>query len=145
MLKTYVRVKWYFKEILPLFLGASFIIWLGKLCGLFDLALKALERPVTLIGLPPEAAKVFLFGFFRRDYGAAGLYDLNKLGLINGNQLLIACIALTLFLPCVAQLLMNVKERGLKTALGISLFVLFFSFSAAFTINLILTALNINL
>jgi ferrous iron transport protein B len=28
--------------------------------------------------LPAEAAVAFLFGFFRRDYGAAGLYDLQK-------------------------------------------------------------------
>ncbi|MFC1514791.1 nucleoside recognition domain-containing protein [Candidatus Omnitrophota bacterium] len=143
VVKTYVRVKWYFKEILPLFMIASFLIWLGKLTGIFALLIKILERPVTLVGLPPETAKVFLFGFFRRDYGAAGLYDLNKLGLLDGRQLVVACIALTLFLPCVAQLLMNIKERGWKTALGISIFVLFFSFCAAFAVNLILTSLNI--
>ncbi len=89
--------------------------------------------------LPPEAARVFLLGFFRRDYGAAGLYDLNKTGILSGGQLVVACVALTLFLPCIAQFLITVKERGVKTGVVISVFILFFSFSVAFAVNLILS------
>ena len=136
--KSYVRVKWYFKEVLPLFLVASFFIWLGQLTDLFDILIRMLRRPIELIGLPEQAAKIFLFGFFRRDYGAAGLYDLNKQGLLDGVQLVVSCVALTLFLPCIAQFLMNVKERGWKVGLGISVFILFFSFSVAYIVNLIL-------
>lgn len=143
--KTYVRVKWYFKEILPLFLIASVFIWAGKITGLFGIAIAILRKPVELIGLPPEAAQIFLFGFFRRDYGAAGLYDLNKLGLLNGVQLTVACVALTLFLPCIAQFLMNVKERGWKTGLGISALVLVLSFGTAYLLNLILVNLGVAL
>ncbi|MFH1644998.1 MAG: nucleoside recognition domain-containing protein [Candidatus Omnitrophota bacterium] len=141
--KTFLRVKWYFKEVIVLFVAASFIIWLGELIGLFSKLVKLLEAPVKLIGLPAETAKAFLFGFFRRDYGAAGLYDLNKAGILNGVQLVVACVALTLFLPCVAQFIINVKERGIKTALGISVFVLFFSFSVAYVLNQVLLMMNI--
>ena len=144
-IKTYVRVRWYFKEIMPLFLWASFFIWMGELTGLFGLIIKLLHKPVQLIGLPAEAAKIFLFGFFRRDYGAAGLYDLNKQGVLSGVQLVVASIALTLFLPCIAQFLMNVKERGWKTGLGISVFILFFSFCVAYIVNTILTKLGVTL
>ncbi len=140
--KTYVRVKWYAKEVLPLFLLASVFIWLGKLTHLFDLVINLLQKPVKFIGLPPEAAKIFLFGFFRRDYGAAGLYDINKEGLLNGTQLVVSCVVLTLFLPCIAQLLMSIKERGWKTGLGISFFTLFFSFGVAYLVNLILSRLG---
>lgn len=143
--KTYVRVKWYFLEILPLFLLASVLIWLGKLTRLFDLLVFLFTKPVTMIGLPKEAAKVFLFGFFRRDYGAAGLYDLHKDGLLTGDQLLVACVALTLFLPCIAQFLMNLKERGWKTGVGISLFTLLIAFAIAFMVNLVLNKLGIRL
>jgi ferrous iron transport protein B len=143
--KTYARVKWYFKEIMPLFLGASALIWLGQLTRAFDAVTYLLSFPVRWIGLPPESARVFLFGFFRRDYGAAGLYDLQKLGLLSGTQLVVACVALTLFLPCIAQLLMNVKERGWKTGLGISAFTLFFSFGVAYVLNVVLTALGVTL
>jgi len=143
--KTYVRVKWYFKEILPLFLAASVLIWAGQITGTFSLVIHLLEKPVRLIGLPSEAAKIFLFGFFRRDYGAAGLYDLNKTGALTGVQLVVACIALTLFLPCIAQFLMNVKERGWRTGLAISVFILFFSFGVAFAVNFVLCNLGITL
>jgi ferrous iron transport protein B len=137
--KTYVRVKWYFKEIMPLFILASVFIWFGQLTRLFDVVINLLKKPVELIGLPVEAAKVFLFGFFRRDYGAAGLYDISKQGALNDVQLVVACVALTLFLPCVAQFLMNVKERGWKTGIGISVFILMISFGAAYAVNYILT------
>jgi ferrous iron transport protein B len=139
LIKTYVRVKWYFKEIMPLFILASVFIWFGQLTRLFDVVINLLKKPVELIGLPVEAAKVFLFGFFRRDYGAAGLYDISKQGALNDVQLVVACVALTLFLPCVAQFLMNVKERGWNTGIGISVFILMISFGAAYAVNYILT------
>ncbi len=143
--KTYVRVVWYLKEIMPLFLAASALIWLGHLTRLFDVLLQLLAKPIALIGLPPECSKIFLFGFFRRDYGAAGLYDLNKQHLLNNAQIAVACVALTLFLPCVAQLLMNMKERGWKTGVAISAITLLVSFSAAFLLNAVLSGLQVNL
>ena len=139
LMKTYTRVQWYFKEIMPLFILASFCIWVGQVTKLFDVFINLLKGPVRLIGLPPEAARVFLLGFFRRDYGAAGLYDLNKTGILSGGQLVVACVALTLFLPCIAQFLITVKERGIKTGVVISVFILFFSFSVAFVVNLLLS------
>ncbi|MBT9175273.1 MAG: Fe(2+) transporter FeoB [candidate division WS2 bacterium] len=78
--KTYTRVEWYFKEILPLFILASIFIWVGRVTEVFDLMVRLLEYPVQWIGLPKESAVAFLFGFFRRDYGAAGLYDLKIAG-----------------------------------------------------------------
>lgn len=143
--KTWSRLKWYFFEILPLFIFASILIWLGQITGIFSILVKLLEHPVRWIGLPAKAAVSFLFGFFRRDYGAAGLYDLKKLGLLSGNQLVVACITLTLFLPCVAQLLMNIKERGLRMGIAMSLFILFFSFSIGYLVNIILTLFNLRL
>ena len=143
--KTYVRVKWYFSEIFPMFIFASVLIWMGQLTGLFNLFTKALTYPIRWIGLPDKAAVAFLFGFFRRDYGAAGLYDIKKAGLFSGNQLVVACITLTLFLPCIAQFLMNVKERGWKTGVAISIFILFFSFSIGFLVNLVLNSMGVNL
>ncbi len=145
LIKTFARVKWYLKEILPVFILASVMIWLGKLTGLFEAVIRALEVPTRLMGLPRESAHVFLFGFFRRDYGAAGLYDLAREGVLTGVQLVVACIALTLFLPCVAQFLVNIKERGWKTAIAISAFVLVFSFTVAAAVNYALLFLGVSL
>ncbi len=119
------------------------MIWIGQVTGLFEACIRLFRYPVRLLGLPPEAASVFLLGFFRRDYGAAGLYDLNKSGALTGVQVVVACVALTLFLPCIAQFLMNIKERGLRTGLLISAVTLVFSFVVAFGLNLVLTALGV--
>lgn len=143
--KTGSRLSWYFKEILPLFIFASVLIWLGQITGIFGVLVKLLEYPIRALGLPDQAAVAFLFGFFRRDYGAAGLYDLKKIGLLSGNQLVISCIALTLFLPCIAQLLMNVKERGIRMGIAMSVFILFFSFSIGYLVNLAFVLLHIHL
>jgi ferrous iron transport protein B len=145
IIKTYSRVHWYFKEIFPLFILASVFIWLGQLTGLFDLLVRGLEYPVRLLGLPDKAAVSFLFGFFRRDYGAAGFYDLKKMGLLRGDQLVVAAVTLTLFVPCVAQFLMNIKERGMRVGLGLSLFVLLFSFGIGYLVHIILATLGLKL
>lgn len=127
--KTYTRIVWYFREVLPLFVLASILIWAGRATGLFDLAVRGLKPVVHLLGLPDEAAVAFLFGFFRRDYGAAGLFDLHRGGAMTGNQLAVAAVTLTLFLPCIAQFLMMKKEHGTRLALamGAGIFVLAFA------------------
>lgn len=143
LVKTYTRMEWYFREVFPLFVLASVIIWLGRLTGLFDLTVSALVPLVRWIGLPDEAAVAFLFGFFRRDFGAAGLYDLRTA--MSGAQLLIATTTMTLFLPCIAQFSVTIKEHGWKTALVISAFIFPFAFLVGGLLNWILTALGVAL
>ena len=136
--KTYTRMQWYFVEIVPLFILASILIWFGNLTGLFGLLVNWMQPIVNFIGLPDQAAEAFLFGFFRRDYGAAGLYDLQKAGLLSPRQLAVAASTLTLFVPCIAQFSMMLKERGTKTAIGMSAFIFPFAFAAGFVLNWIL-------
>lgn len=143
--KTYTRVEWYFKEILPLFIYASVFIWLGKLTGVFDWTIKVLEYPVQWIGLPKQSAVAFLFGFFRRDYGAAGLYDLKTAGQLSGIPLVVAVTTMALFVPCVAQFSMTVKERGMKMALGMAAFIFPFALLVGFLLNVILNFLGVKL
>ena len=143
--KTWVRMKWYFWEILPLFIWASVFIWLGRLTGLFELVIDGIKPLVTAIGMPPETAPIFLYGFFRRDYGAAGLFDIQQQGNLTGNQLVVAAIVLTLFLPCIAQLQMLIKERGLKTTILMVLFIVPFAFFIGYCVNFGLTVLGVNL
>jgi len=136
--KTYVRMYWYFKEVLPLFILASILIWIGNLTGIFELLINGIKPVVNLLGLPGETAEIFLFGFFRRDYGAAGLFDLQSAGIMGGRQLVVAAATLTLFIPCVAQFAMMVKERGIKTALAMAAFIVPFAFGAGFILNRLL-------
>lgn len=141
IIKTYTRLIWYFKEVIPLFIYASILIWVGRITGIFDFLLKVIAYPLKFIGLPYEAAKIFLFGFFRRDYGAAGLYDMHKQGVFNNNQLLILAVMLTLFLPCIAQFIMTIKERGIKMGLSIAGFVLVFSILVGYLLHFVINIL----
>ena len=141
--KTLARVTWYLKEILPIFIGVSVVIWLGQMVGLFQLLLGLLHAPLAMLGLPAKAAPAFLFGFFRRDYGAAGLYDLHASGVLDMNQVVVAAVTLTLFLPCVAQFITMVREQGLKVGLAIGCFVLAFSFATGLALHLALSATGV--
>ena len=141
--KTYVRLKWYFAEILPLFIFASVLIWAGKLTGLFDVIVRVLEPVMVWLGLPQEAAPIFLYGFFRRDYGAAGMFDLHSSGILTGQQLVVAAVTLTLFIPCIAQLQFMFKERGVKNTIAIATFVICFAFSLGYFLNQLLTIIQV--
>lgn len=145
LVKTYTRVHWYLKEILPFFLIASVVIWLGQIVGIFEILVNALAVIVQAIGLPKETAVAFLFGFFRRDYGAAGLYDLHNAGTLGGVSLVVAAVTLTLFVPCIAQFMITAKERGWKTAIAMAAFIFPYAFFVGWLVNLALTTLGVRL
>jgi ferrous iron transport protein B len=133
--KTYTRMQWYFMEILPLFVLASVLLWLGKITGFFEKLVNAMTPVMASIGLPKETAVAFIFGFFRRDYGAAGLYELQTKGLMDARQLTVAAVTLTLFIPCIAQFLIMKKERGWKVASAIGVFVSLLAFGSGYLLN----------
>ena len=140
--KTAARMEWYFVEVFPMFILASVLIWIGRVTKVFDLLVKLISYPVRAIGLPPETAQVFLYGFFRRDYGAAGLYDVQREGLLSDAQLVVAAVTLTLFVPCIAQFLVMGRERGWRTTLAVVGVVISISFIVGFTVNLALKAVG---
>ncbi len=143
--KTLSRMTWYFQEVLPLFILASVLIWIGQMTGAFQFLIRCIEPVAGWMGLPPQAAKIFLFGFFRRDYGAAGLYELQMGGVLTGNQLTVAAIALSLFLPCIAQFLVMGKERGWRTAFAIGATTLALALVAGLTVHHLLLLTGIEL
>jgi ferrous iron transport protein B len=141
--KTYSRMHWYFLEILPLFILASVLLWIGKITFFLDRMADWGGVLMSALGLPRETAVAFIFGFFRRDYGAAGLFDLQTKGLLNPRQLTVAAVTLTLFIPCIAQFLIIKKERGMKIAAAIGLFVSTLAFGSGYLLNRTLLATGI--
>ncbi len=140
LVKTLTRMQSYFVEILPLFLVASVVLWAGKMTGTLQNVIGVFSPIVTAIGLPVEVTTAFVFGFFRRDFGAAGLYDLQSSGVLNVAQLTVAAVTLTLFVPCVAQFLVMLKERGVKVSVIIFVFVTVLAFSSGWFLNKFLLA-----
>jgi len=118
--KTRLRVWWYLGEAVPLFLAGTVLLFvLDRLHMLGYLA--AAGRPIVtnLLGLPESTAQIFVMGFLRRDYGAAGLFQLAHSGQLSGVQAVVALTVMTLFVPCVANFLVMVRERGLRTGVTI--------------------------
>jgi ferrous iron transport protein B len=149
LLKTRYRMQWYLKEAVPLFLygtlalftldkiavgGRTLLVWLQVAAG-----------PVLsgLLHVPAETATVFVLGFLRRDYGAAGLFDMVRDGMLTAPQAIVCLIVLTLFVPCLASFLVIIKEQGLKRALAISGFILPYAILVGTAVGWILRTLDI--
>ena len=143
--KTLVRVKWYLGEAVPLFLIGTVLLFVLDRVGGLD-AIASASRPVVtgLLGLPPRAAEVFVMGFLRRDYGAAGLFKMAHDGSLSNVQAVVALTVMTLFVPCVANFLMIVKERGLRIGLAILSFVTLIAVGTGVALNALLGALHVS-
>lgn len=139
--KTWTRLVMYIKELIPIFILISVIIWALDLVGIFQIITAIITPLVNAIGLPGSTTPSFILGFFRRDFGAAGLMSIKNT--LTGVQLLVAAITLTLFLPCVAQFMIMIKERGLKLALLIAVISIALAFTMGFLVNVILTGFGI--
>lgn len=124
LIKTLARLEWYIKEAVPLFLLGTFLLFLLDWFHLLPGFIHAAEPIVThWLGLPPEAAAAFLLGFLRRDFAATNLFVMESQGLLSPIQVVVAMVTITLFVPCIASVFMIIKERGLKTALGMLVFI----------------------
>lgn len=119
--KTFGRVEWYLKEAVPLFILGTFILFvLHKLNLLNTLEKAASPFIVGFLDLPAKTTEAFILGFLRRDYGAAGLFAMSQQGLLTPVQAAVSLVTITLFIPCLANFFMIIKERGIKTALWIT-------------------------
>jgi ferrous iron transport protein B len=130
-IKTVSRINWYLKEVIPLFVIGTGVLFLFDRFGLL-VRLARFGEPVVngWLGLPPEMANAFLVGFMRRDFGAIYILDAATGGdpLLTGHQILVAMVTITLFMPCFANFLMIAKEHGQKVAWAMSAFIFPFAF-----------------
>ena len=144
LVKTMVRIEWYLKEAVPLFILGTLILFTADKTKILPFIEKIASPVVTgLLGLPPQTTGSFIIGFLRRDYGAAGLFSLQKQGLLNTEQIVVSLVTITLFIPCIANLFVIIKERGMKTALAITAFIFPFSFLVGGILHRILLWLKI--
>jgi len=139
VVKTLARIEWYLKEAVPLFiLGTLFLFIMHQTQGLAVLEQVATPIIVHLLGLPAKATEAFIVGFLRRDYGAAGLFILARDGLLDPRQILVSLVTITLFIPCIAQFFMMIKERGWKKTFYISAVVFPIAFGVGGLLNFLL-------
>jgi len=140
LMKTLGRIEWYLKEAVPLFvLGTLILFVLDKTHLLHRIEDAASPLVVKFLGLPREATTAFILGFLRRDYGAAGLFELSKKGLLNENQIIVSIVTLTLFIPCLASFFMIIKERGMRTSFLMFGLITFFALLIGGGVRMLLT------
>lgn len=114
--KTSARVYGFLWEAAPIFAGGVVLVAVMQESGVL-LTIQQALTPITVhwLQLPASSAQAFVMGLVRRDFGAAGLYALP----MSATQKLTASITITLFVPCVASMLVMWKERGWREAAAI--------------------------
>lgn len=137
--KVTARLTWYSQEVIPLFMAATAALFiLDQLHVLKKITAAMSPVVVGFLGLPEKSAEAFLIGFLRRDYGAAGLFDLAQQGLMDARQVTVSMVLVTLFMPCVAHMLVTCRERGVKMTALIFAFVMSYAILMGAAINQLL-------
>jgi ferrous iron transport protein B len=111
--KTAYRSYYFMKEASSWFFLGALGVGVMQVTGLLDAWQNSLT-PLTTgwLQLPREASRAFVMGMVRRDFGAAGLYQLP----LTPSQIVVALVTITLFTPCIASVMVMLKERGIKEA-----------------------------
>ncbi|MCP4205166.1 MAG: ferrous iron transporter B [bacterium] len=138
MVKTVSRINWYLREVIPLFMIGTAVLFLLDRLGTLD-RLARWSQPLVSgwLGLPPEMANAFLVGFMRRDFGAVYILDAvtAPVPLLTPHQIFVAMITITLFMPCFANFLMIAKEHGQRVAWAMIAFIFPFAFLVGGLVN----------
>ncbi|MBE0476687.1 MAG: ferrous iron transport protein B [Coriobacteriia bacterium] len=114
--KSFVKVYRFMKEVTVFFLvGAAAISALEISGGLAAIQRASTPLVVGWLHLPAEAATAFVMGFVRRDFGAAGFFSME----LTAVQLLVGMVTITLFVPCIASVMVIAKERGWRYLAGV--------------------------
>ena len=111
--KTFSRSAGFLKDAVPLFIFGALLVGVMQLTGALTI-IETWTAPVASgwLGLPAEASRAFIMGFIRRDFGVAGLFGLP----LSPHQILVAVVTITLFVPCIASILVVGRERGWREA-----------------------------
>lgn len=137
--KTWSRVHWFLHEAVPLFVLGTVILFVMDRLFILPFIVHATEPLfVGLLDLPAKAAEAFVMGFLRRDYGAAGLFDLARQGLLDHTQIMVSLVTMTLFVPCVANFFVMIKEQDFKKAALIVGFIIPYALGVGAVVNVFL-------
>jgi ferrous iron transport protein B len=149
LLKTGYRIKWYLKEAVPLFLyGTTALFAMDRIRvsgrSLLEWVQVAMAPVLTgILHLPAQESSAFVLGFLRRDYGAAGMFQLARTGMLTAQQVVVSLVVITLFVPCLASFLVIVKEQGAKRAIAITSFIVPFAIAVGAALSWVLRTFNI--
>ncbi len=116
--KTAAKSKMFLYEAGPLFLLGGILITIMQYTNML-VVISNWFSPITVnfLQLPLETTNTFIMGIIRRDFGAAGLNTMVAQGLLSTSQVVVALVVITLFVPCIASIMVIFKERRISDAL----------------------------
>jgi Fe2+ transport system protein B len=147
--KTMARIEWYLREAVPLFLVGTALLFFLDFFKLLVWVHRAGEPVVFHLlgfgrenGVSDRVSEAMLVGFLRRDFGAAGLLDMARGGHLSTGDVAVSMVVITLFIPCIANVFMIVKERGWKVAGLMSAFIFPYAVAVGAIVRLLFNAMG---
>lgn len=133
--KLWIRMKEYLGDALPLILAGIVFVDLLQLSGITNWITKISRYPVEhILGLPAETTSLLILGFLRKDVSIALLDPFH----LAPQALVVACVFMSMYMPCVATFFVMLRESGWKDTLRIVGLTLGMSCLTAYILRLIL-------
>ncbi len=133
--KIWIRMKEYLGDALPLILVGILFVDLMQLAGVTAWFTKILRQPVEwTLGLPADATPLLLLGFLRKDVSIALLEPYH----LAPQALVVACVFMSMYMPCIATFFVMLRETGWKDTLRVVLLTLAFSILTALILRTLL-------
>ncbi|MBE6421824.1 MAG: ferrous iron transporter B [Elusimicrobium sp.] len=133
--KLWLRMKEYLCDALPLILVGVLFVDLMQFSGLTAWITKISRYPVEmLLGLPADTTPLLILGFLRKDISIALLEPFH----LAPEMLVVACVFMAMYLPCVATFFVMLRESGWKDTLRVVSLTLGLAFLSAWVLRLIL-------
>ncbi|MBN1365037.1 MAG: ferrous iron transporter B [Syntrophaceae bacterium] len=107
--KLWMRTRGFLMEAVPMILGAILLVNVLFFLGVFE-AIADFTAPVVngVLGLPKEAVTALVVGFLRKDVAVGMLAPLA----LTAKQLVVGCVVLAMFFPCIATFVVLLRELG---------------------------------
>ncbi len=108
--KLWMRTYGFLMEAVPMILGAILVVNVLFFLGVFEV-IADFTAPVVngVLGLPKEAVTALIVGFLRKDVAVGMLAPLS----LTAEQLVVGCVVLAMFFPCIATFVVLLRELGI--------------------------------
>jgi ferrous iron transport protein B len=133
--KTWMRVFWFLREAIPWVLFGVLLVNILHSVGIIQFVGRVTAPVITdVLGLPEEAAGGLVVGFLRKDVAVGMLAPLH----LSLKQLIVACVVLAMYFPCVATFAVMLKELGIFDMLKSALVMVLSAIIVGGFLNLVL-------
>ena len=108
--KLWMRIRWFLQEAVPFVLLGVLVVNILYSLRIIQFIGRFTAPVVTgILGLPEDAVGALIIGFLRKDVAVGMLAPLG----LTLNQLIVACVVLAMYFPCVATFAVMTRELGI--------------------------------